>query len=99
VSRKVDPNKVRFADRQRGIIDWEGQYDCMSRGYEVSVEKCSNPECGYDGEPTFREELRIAYRQVGEPGDYAYSRSISCRQEVLVCLHCNEVHKIVNEAF
>lgn len=71
----------------------------MPRGYEVSVEKCSNPDCGFAEEPTFREEVRIAYRQVGEPGDYSYSRSISCKQEVLVCLACGEVHKIVNQAF
>ena len=97
MSRKLDPGKIRFSDRVRSIVDWEGQYDNMARGYEVSVESC--PHCQFDGEPTFREEVRIAYRQVGQPGDYSYSRSVSCRQEVLVCLSCGEVAKVVNEAF
>jgi hypothetical protein len=68
----------------------------MARGMEVQVEACRH--CEFREEPTFREERRVAYRQVGVQGDYSYSRSVSCVQEVLVCLGCGEVHKVVSEA-
>lgn len=92
----MDNNAIVFSDRVLSMSDTEGQYD-MARGLEVQVEKCQH--CEYAEEPTFKEERRIAYRQVGEPKDYAYSRSISCAQEVLVCLNCGEVHRVLNEAF
>lgn len=79
------------------LIDFDNQLgESMARGIVEEVEKCQH--CEYDELPTFREERRVAFRQVGKPGDFGYSRSIYCAQEVLVCLGCGEVHKIINEA-
>ena len=93
---KLPPGKILLSDRIKSVLDMEGQYD-MARGLIVSVEPCVNPECGYDEEPNFIEQRRVSFRQVGEPGDYSYSRSISVVQEVLVCLACGEVHKVLRE--
>ncbi len=88
------------------LVDFDGQLseidiqdrigeDGMPRGLETHIEACKH--CEYSDEPTFAEQRRVSYRQVGEEGDYAYSRSISIVQEVLVCLSCGEVHKVLNE--
>lgn len=82
-------------DNQLELDTWKEREDGMARGLEVHVERCQH--CEFDEEPTFVEQRRLSYRQVGEEGDYAYSRSISLVQEVLVCLNCGEVHKVVNE--
>lgn len=86
----------RLMDRQLSIRDEEGQLD-MARGYESFIEKCQH--CGYDEQPNFKEETRMAYREVGEEGSFGYSRSICCKQEVLVCLSCGEVHRVVSEIY
>ena len=89
---KVSPNKIIFSTPGR-MVDWEGQVDM--RGYELQIEKC--PHCEFAEEPNFREEMRVSYRQVGQPGDYGWSTSVSYRQQVLVCLNCGEIARIINE--
>jgi hypothetical protein len=67
----------------------------MRRPFEVYTEACRH--CGFCDVPTFREERRVAYRQVGEEGDHNYSRHLHLQQEVLVCLGCGDIHKVIGE--
>ena len=69
-------------------------------GIQSIITPCQH--CGFqgqDGQPNFKIERRISYRQQGKPGSEFYSRSLMREQEVLVCLspECGKVHEILSQ--
>ena len=57
--------------------------------YESHVTPCEN--CEFKDAPTFRQERRVSYREIGERGSASYSRELGTIVDVLVCLSCGHV--------